>query len=159
MENRTDNQVEDILDFIKCKWQLSIEEDDVLESILYLFSARKNNEIKQIEYLINDETEELFKTLNDREVIDYVTENWKFVASDDESGLEDALDDLNFKWIDKVTNTEMIKSLEDDGWTVEYDYKYPKHQADIVTQSQLEEMTEKFLNLSVQERDNLIKSM
>jgi glutamyl-tRNA reductase len=157
MENRTDNQVYEILDFIKYKWQLSIEEDDVLESILYLFSARKNNEIKQIEYLINDETEELFKTLNDREVIDYVTENWKFVASDDESGLEDALKDLNYDFSEQIDLDKHIEIVEDHGYVVTE--LRVKHQADIVTQSQLEEMTEKFLNLSTQERDNLIKNM
>ena len=108
---------------------------------------------------MNDETEELLELLNDREVINYVTENWNFIASDDESGLEDALEDLKFNWSSKITDADMIKSLEEDGWSVKYDYKYPKHQGDIVTQSDLEEMTELFLNLSQQKRSEITNNL
>lgn len=40
-----------------------------------------------------------------------------------------------------------------------YDFFYNYRDLDITTKTQLEEMTEKFLNLSIQERDNLIKNM
>ena len=79
--------------------------------------------------------------------------------SDDESDLVDALKDLNFRWIDKVSDEDMIKSLEDDGWNVTMDDFYPRHQADIVTQSDLEEMTELFLNLSQQKRSEIINNL
>ena len=159
MESRKPKDTEDILEFVKSKWKLSIQEFDVLESVLDIFQAGKNTEVKKVEHLLNDETEELLELLNDREVINYVTENWNFIASDDESGLEDALEDLKFNWSSKITDADMIKSLEEDGWSVKYDYKYPKHQGDIVTQSDLEEMTELFLNLSQQKRSEIINNL
>ena len=159
MESRKPKDTEDILEFVKSKWKLSIQEFDVLESVLDIFQAGKNTEVKKVEHLLNDEIEELLELLNDREVINYVTENWNFIASDDESGLEDALEDLKFNWSSKITDADMIKSLEEDGWSVKYDYKYPKHQGDIVTQSDLEEMTELFLNLSQQKRSEIINNL
>ena len=48
MENRKLKDVEDILDFIKSKWQLSILEEDTIDSVLNLFSAQKAREIAQL---------------------------------------------------------------------------------------------------------------
>ena len=159
MVNRKQIDLEKFKEEIDRVWSLSLIEKGVLESFLELFLAGKNTEIKKVEHLLNDETEELLELLNDREVINYVTENWDFIASDDESDLVDALDILNFDWSSKITDADMIKSLEEDGWSVKYDYKYPKHQGDIVTQSDLEEMTELFLNLSQQKRSEIINNL
>ena len=159
MINRKQVELDRFKEEIDREWKLSIVEQEVLESFLELFLSGKNTEIKKVEHLLNDETEELLKLLNDREVINYVTENWNFIASDDESDLVDALDNLNFDWSSKITDADMINSLEEDGWSVKYDYKYPKHQGDIVTQSDLEEMTELFLNLSQQKRNEMINKM
>ena len=159
MINRKQVELDRFKEEIDRVWKLSIVEQDVLCSFLNLFLAGKNTEIKKVEHLINDETEELLKLLNDREVLDYAIDLGGFIASDDESGLVDALDDLNFEWIEKVTDTDMIKSLEDDGWNVTMDDIYPRHQADIVTQSDLEEMTELFLNLSQQKRNEMINNL
>lgn len=160
MENRKPKQVTDVIDYIKYNfWNLTIREEDILDSVLILFSAQKIKELNKVEHLVNNETERLLKLLNDREVIDYVTENWKFIAHDDEDGLEEALDDLDFNWIEKVTDTDMINSLKNDGWSVEYDYNYPKHQNDIVTQSDLEEMTELFLKADFSKRQEIINTL
>lgn len=159
MKNRTSKQVSDIMDFVLEKWDLSINEEELLDSLLFLFSERDIEKQRQLTHLVNDETEEVLKLLNDREVIDYVTENWNFIASDDEYGLEEALDDLGFNWIEKVTDTDMINYLENDGWSVEYDHKYPKHQNDIITCMQIQEMTDLFLNLSPQKREEIINTL
>ena len=156
---RKQNEIDKFIEFIDREWKLSIVEQEVLDSFLNLFLAGKNTEIKKVEHLLNYETEELLKLLNDREVIDYAIDLGGFIASDDESGLEDALEDLKFNCSSKITDADMIKSLEEDGWSVKYDYKYPKHQGDIVTQSDLEEMTELFLNLSQQKRSEIINNL
>ena len=52
MENRTNKQVTDIIDHIKDVWQLSLNEEDLLDSVLILFSAQKTEKLKQIEYLL-----------------------------------------------------------------------------------------------------------
>ena len=159
MINRKQIELDRFKEEIDRVWSLSLIEKEVLESFLELFLAGKNTEIKRVEHLLNDEIEELLELLNDREVINYVTENWDFISPEDESDLVDALDNLNFDWSSKITDADMINSLEEDGWSVKYDYKYPKHQGDIVTQSDLEEMTELFLNLSQQKRNEMINKM
>ena len=159
MVNRKQIELDRFKEEIDRVWSLSLIEKEVLESFLELFLAGKNTEVKKVEHLLNDETGELLELLNDREVINYVTENWDFISPEDESDLVDALDNLNFDWSSKITDADMIKSLEEDGWSVKYDYKYPKHQGDIVTQSDLEEMTELFLNLSQQKRSEIINNL
>ena len=158
MINRKQVELDRFKEDINRVWKLSIVEQEVLESFLELFLAGKNHEIKKVEHLLNDETEELLNLLNDREVLDYAIDLGGFIASDDESGLEEALDDLKFNWIEKVTDTDMIKSLEDDGWNVTMDDFYPRHQADIITQSQLEELTDLFLLADLNKRQEIINS-
>ena len=159
MTNRKQIELDRFKEEIDRVWKLSIVEQDVLCSFLNLFLAGKNTEIKKVEHLLNDETEELLEMLNDRIVLDYAIDLGGFIASDDEDGLEEALDDLKFNWVGKVTDTDMIKSLENDGWNVTMDDFYPRHQDDIVTQSDLEEMTELFLNLSQQKRSEMINNL
>ena len=158
MINRKQIELDRFKEEIDRVWKLSIVEQDVLCSFLELFLAGKNTEIKKVEHLLNDETEELLEMLNDRIVLDYAIDLGGFIASDDESGLEEALDDLKFNWIEKVTDTDMIKSLEDDGWNVTMDDFYPRHQADIITQSQLEELTDLFLSADLNKRQEIINS-
>ena len=159
MVNRKQIELERFLEDINKTWQLSTVEQDVLDSLFNLLLAGKNTEIKKIEYLLNDEIEDLLKLLNDREVIDHVTENWDFIASDDEDGLEEALDKLNFNWVEKISDTDMIDSLQNDGWSVTMNTVYPRYKDDIVTQSNLHEMTYLFLNLSPQKRGEIINSL
>ena len=157
MINRKQVELDRFKEEIDRVWSLSLIEKEVLESFLELFLAGKNTEIKKVEHLLNDETEELLELLNDREVINYVTENWNFIASDDESGLVDALDDLKYDFCEKLDLDEHIEIVEDHGYNVTE--LRVKHQADIVTQSDLEEMTELFLNLSQQKRSDVINNL
>ena len=53
MENRKYKDTEDILEFVKSKWKLSIQEETVLEGILHNFSAQNKEEIDKLDYLIN----------------------------------------------------------------------------------------------------------
>lgn len=158
MEIRNNKQVTDIIDYVLDTWDLTVNEEELLDSVLLTFSAQNIEKQKQLTHLINDETEELLEMLNDRIVLDYAIDLGGFLASDDEDGLEEALDDLKFNWVGKVTDTDMIKSLEDDGWNVTMDDFYPRHQADIVTQSDLEELTSNFLSADFNKRDLILKS-
>lgn len=49
MENRKPKDTEDILEFVKSKWKLSLQEFDVLESVLDFFQAGDKKEIDKIE--------------------------------------------------------------------------------------------------------------
>ena len=96
MINRKQIELDRFKEEIDRVWSLSLNEKEVLDSFLELFLAGKNTEIKKVEHLLNDETEELLELLNDREVLDYAIDLGGFIASDDESGLVDALDDLKY---------------------------------------------------------------
>lgn len=159
MVNRKQIELERFLEDINKTWKLSIMEHGVLNDVFNLLLAGKNTEIKKVENLLNDETEELLKLLNDREVIDYVTETWDFIASNDEDGLEEALDKLNFNFVEKISDTDMIDSLKNDGWSVTMNTVYPRYKDDIVTQSNLLEMTDLFLNLSLQKQNEIINNL
>ena len=157
MINRKQIELDRFKEDISKTWQLSVVENSTLESFLELFLAGKNTEIKKVEHLLNDETEELLELLNDREVLDYAIDLGGFIASDDESGLVDALDDLKYDFSEKLDLDEHIEIVEDHGYNVTE--LRVKHQADIVTQSDLEEMTELFLNLSQQKRSEIINNL
>lgn len=154
MELRNNKQVTDIIDHIKDVWQLSIQEEDVLDSLLILFSAQKTEKLKQVEYLLEDEINSLLGRLNDREIIEYCSEELGMVSSDDEDDLVEALDDLNYNWIDKVDEDEMINYLEENGYAIDIDNYLPQN---IVEESQFSEWTGLFNKLSVQERENILK--
>ena len=53
----------------------------------------------------------------------------------------------------------MIDSLKNDGWYVTMDTVYPIYKYDIVTQSNLHEMTYLFLNLSPQKQNEIINNL
>lgn len=154
MKLRNNRQVADIIDHIKDVWQLSIQEEDVLDSLLVLFSAQKIQKIKEIEYLVNDEIDSLLGTLNDKEVIEYCSEELDMISSDDEDDLVKALNNLKYNWIDQVDEDEMINYLEKNGYMVdELIYQ------NIVEESQFSEWNELFNQLTMQQRDLYINQI
>lgn len=153
MENK---DVEDILEFIKSKWKLSIEEEDTLDSVLNLFLEGNNTEINKIENLLNDETEDLLRLLNDREVIEYVTENYNFIASDDESGLVDALHDLDYDFSEKISLEDHIEIVEDHGYQV---LEVKNSYKDIVSQAMAHQWMELFEEMTMQQRELYINQI
>ena len=156
MESRKPKDTEDILEFIKSKWKLTLQEFDVLESVLNLFLAGKNTEVKKVEHLLNDETEELLELLNDREVLDYAIDLGGFIASDDESGLVDALDDLKYDFSEKLDLDEHIEIVEDHGYSV---LEVKDCYKDIVSQAMAKEWLELFESMTMQQRELYINQI
>ena len=156
MVNRKQIDLEKFKEEIDRVWSLSLIEKGVLESFLELFLAGKNTEIKKVEHLLNDETEELLELLNDREVINYVTENWDFIASDDESGLVDALDDLKYDFSEQLGLEEHIEIVEDNGYQV---LEAKDSYKDIVSQAMAQEWMELFEEMTMQQRDLYINQI
>ena len=129
-------------------WKLSIVEQDVLDSFLNLFLAGKNTEIKKVEHLLNDETEELLLLLNDGEIREYAEDCLDMIDKDDCEECDDCKD------LDDYDDDDLLDecSRRDLKWE---DYE----RIDIVTQSDLYEMTELFLNLSPQKRNEVINNL
>ena len=157
MENRKQKHVTDIIKHVEDNyWKLTLQEFDVLESVLNLFLAGENTEIKKAEHLLNNETEELLKLLNDREVLDYAIDLGGFIASDDESGLVDALDDLKYDFSEQLGLEEHIEIVEDNGYQV---LETKDSYKDIVSQSMAQEWMELFEEMTMQQRDLYINQI
>ena len=158
MRDRNEAQAEQILEYINNLWKLSIEESEVLESVLNLFSAQKTTEIKQLDYLLNDEIETLLKTLNDREIIDFACDELGMIPEDDEDSMIDALKDLHFDFTSQVSDSDMISSLEADGWNVSME-DYETYRSNITTDLQMEEMKKIFYDLDFISREKILEQI
>lgn len=160
MELRNNKQVTDIIDHIKDVWQLSLNEEDLLDSLLILFSAQKTEKLKQIEYLVNEEDLDLLETLHQRDIEDYACRHFDMISKNDRYDLVGALKDLKFDFLEEVTDTEMIEALEEDGWYVSLDNSYTNNNNNnIVEESQFNEWTELFNQLTIQQRELYINQI
>lgn len=156
MINRKQIELDRFKKEINKVWSLSVIEDKVLTSFFNLFLAGENKKIKQIEHLLDDEVYELLESLNERLIINFAVDDLDLIEKEDESGLEDALDDLDFKWISKVNCNDMVKYLKIEGYSVEEE---SKEVYNIVTNMQLEEMTELFLSADNNKREEVINKL
>ena len=104
----------------------------------------------------HDETEDLLRLLNDREVIEYVTENYNFIASDDESGLVDALHDLDYDFSEKISLEDHIEIVEDHGYQV---LEVKDSYKDIVSQAMAHQWMELFEEMTMQQRELYINQI
>lgn len=143
MEIRKEKELEDILNFIKDTWRLSIIEEDILESFLYCFLGGEKEVLEKIEHLLNEETEELLLLLNDGEIAKYAEDYLDMVGEDD---IEDE------KTIDEFDDDELLDECDRRGLNSD-------DNLNIVLESQLEELKNLFLNLSFAEQNNLIEKL
>ena len=156
MENRKPKDVEDILEFVKAKWKLSLQEFDVLESVLDFFQAGDKKEIGKIEHLVNDETEKLLSLLSSYEIENYATEEFNLVSATDEGDLIEALNDLNYDFSEKLSLEEHIEIVEDHGYQV---LEVKDSYGDIVSQAMAHQWMELFENMTMQQRDLYINQI
>lgn len=156
MENRKPKDTENILEFVKSKWKLSLQEFDVLESVLDFFQAGDKREIDKIEHLVNDETEKLLNLLSSYEIENYATEEFNLVSATDEGDLVDALNDLNFDFSEKLSLEKHIEIVEDHGYQV---LEVKESYRDIVSQAMAHQWMELFENMTMQQRDLYINQI
>ena len=149
MESRKQKDVEDILDFIKSKWKLSLVEEDVLDSVLLSFSAQKIEEIDKIKYLVNDEIRQLLHVLNDYEIIDYAQDYLNMI---DESDVEEC---DNCTDLEEYSDDELLDECDRRDLKLEVDTDY----RDIVSQAMAQEWMELFENMTMQQRDLYINQI
>ena len=156
MENRKPKDTEDILEFVKSKWKLSIQEFDVLESVLDIFQAGDKREIDKIEHLVNEKTEKLLSLLSSYEIQNYATEEFNLVSATDEGDLVDALNDLNYDFSEKLSLGEHIEIVEDNGYQV---LETKDSYKDIVSQAMAHQWMELFEEMTMQQRDLYINQI
>ena len=156
MKNRKPKDTEDILEFVKSKWKLTLQEFDVLESILDIFQASDKREIDKIEHLVNDETEKLLNLLSSYEIENYATEEFNLVSATDEGDLVDALEELGYNFSEKVSLEEHIEIVEDHGYQV---LETKDSYKDIVSQAMAHQWMELFEEMTMQQRDLYINQI
>ena len=156
MTNRKPKDTEDILEFVKSKWKLSIQEFDVLESVLDIFQAGKNTEVKKVEHLLNDETEELLSLLSSYEIENYACEQFDLISKKWEGDLVDALEELGYNFSEKVSLEEHIEIVEDHGYQV---LETKDSYKDIVSQAMAHQWMELFEEMTMQQRDLYINQI
>ena len=156
MENRKYKDVKDILDFIKSKWKLSLVEEDVLDSVLNVFSAQNKKEIEKIEHLINDETEELLSLLSSYEIENYACEEFDLISKKWEGDLVDALHDLDYDFSEKISLEDHIEIVEDHGYQV---LEVKNSYKDIVSQAMAHQWMELFEEMTMQQRELYINQI
>lgn len=64
MKNRNNRHIENTIDEIAYHWNLSINEEEILNSFLNMLKDGDVNKLKQVEYLLNGEYKELFLSLS-----------------------------------------------------------------------------------------------
>ena len=156
MENRKYKDTEDILEFVKSKWKLSIQEETVLEGILRNFFAQNKEEIDKLDYLINDETELLLNLLSSYEIENYACEQFDLISKKWEGDLVDALHDLDYDFSEKISLEDHIEIVEDHGYQV---LETKDSYKDIVSQAMAHQWMELFEEMTMQQRDLYINQI
>lgn len=156
MENRKYKDTEDILEFVKSKWKLSIQEETVLEGILRNFYAQNKEEIDKLDYLINDETELLLNLLSSYKIENYACEQFDLISKKWEGDLVDALHDLDYDFSEKISLEDHIEIVEDHGYQV---LETKDSYKDIVSQAMAHQWMELFEEMTMQQRDLYINQI
>ena len=156
MTNRKPKDTEDILEFVKSKWKLTLQEFDVLESILDIFQASDKREIDKIAHLVNDETEKLLNLLSSYEIENYACEQFDLISKKWEGDLVDALHDLDYDFSEKISLEDHIEIVEDHGYQV---LETKDSYKDIVAQAMAQEWMELFEEMTMQQRDLYINQI
>ena len=156
MENRKYKDTEDILEFVKSKWKLSIQEETVLEGILHNFLSQNKEEIDKLDYLINDETELLLNLLSSYEIENYACEQFDLISKKWEGDLVDALHDLDYDFSEKISLEDHIEIVEDHGYQV---LETKDSYKDIVSQAMAHQWMKLFEEMTMQQRDLYINQI
>ena len=156
MENRKYKDTEDILEFVKSKWKLSIQEETVLEGILHNFLSQNKEEIDKLDYVINDETELLLNLLSSYEIENYACEQFDLISKKWEGDLVDALHDLDYDFSEKISLEDHIEIVEDHGYQV---LETKDSYKDIVSQAMAHQWMKLFEEMTMQQRDLYINQI
>ena len=139
MTNRTANQLQKFKEFIDKEWKLSIAEEDFLDTILNLILTQDSKKAGEfLENYLSEEWEEVLEVVPDSQIESYASYNLDMIESSDckDKSLEDYDD-------------EEIKEEYLDRFDI-------VHASDIVSDMNLEEMSDLFLSFSPQKQQNVI---
>ena len=141
MTIRKEKQLLGFKELINREWQLSIDEDELLENILEIFRTRDLKKQEQLSYIPFDDVKELLKTLDDYDIQRYAETHLDMVDDDDCDCDEE----------------KTIEDFDDNEIKEEYFYRFDvAGSLDIISDMHLEEMTELFLSFSPQKQQDIL---
>ncbi|MGB4898938.1 MAG: hypothetical protein WBP57_11015 [Ignavibacteria bacterium] len=148
MTNRTNKKLEEFKELIDRDWQLSLEEDEFLDSVLNLLLSRETKKAAEIvNFFYSEEWENLLELIPDRQIRYYAERDLNMIDEDD----CDCEEQLTLEDFD---NEELIAEIYDRGYTTFYQHT---SKSNIITDMNLSEMNELFLSLLPQKQLEIIK--
>ena len=163
MVNRKEKQLQEFKELINRDWQLSLDEDEFLDSVLNLLLSRETKKAAEIvNFFYSEEWENLLELIPDREIEYYAEKELGMITSDEGKTLDDFsereivdyLKDEYFDFIDEVEEEEMINHLENKGYYVS-DERAISNDYDYVDSCLFEDIVSVFDSLSVFDRQKL----
>ena len=143
MVNRREKQLQEFKELINRDWQLSLDEDEFLDSVLNLLLSRETKKAAEIvNFFYSEEWDSLLELIPENPIKNYAEFHYDMIDEGD-------------------CDCDEEKTLEDfDDWDIkeEYSERFGKKEAlDIITEMHLKEMTDLFLSFSPQKQDDIIK--
>ena len=139
MTNRTNKKLQEFKELINRDWQLSLDEDEFLDSVLNLLLSRETKKAAEIINLFySEEWESLLDMIPDYYISNYTSFNLNMIEEGD-------------------CEVKSLEDFDDDEIKEEYFDRFDiVHSGDIVTDMNLEEMSELFLSFSPQKQQDII---
>lgn len=149
----TNRKTKDILENITKEWELSLNETDILEQIVYVFKERDLKTLKRIESVIEEDYRSLLKMIPDNLLFNFAVDNFNLVDASDSDDLIDALKELNYDFLNEIDDDDLLERASDLGYTL------IEEETNITLDSQREELLEAFDRLDFAQREQLIKQI
>ena len=139
MVNRREKQLQEFKELINRDWQLSLEEDEFLDSVLNLLLSRETKKAAEIvNFFYSEEWENLLDMIPDYYISNYASFNLNMIEEGD-------------------CEVKSLEDFDDDEIKEEYFDRFDiVHSGDIVTDMNLEDMSELFLSFSPQKQQDII---
>ena len=139
MVNRREKQLQEFKELINRDWQLSLDEDEFLDSVLSLLLSRETKKAAEIvNFFYSEEWENLLDMIPDYYISNYASFNLNMIEKGD-------------------CEVKSLEDFDDDEIKEEYFDRFDiVHSGDIVTDMNLEEMSELFLSFSPQKQQDII---
>ena len=143
MTNRTNKKVEEFKELINRDWQLTLDEDEFLDSVLNLLLSRETKKAAEIvNFFYAEQWEDLLELIPENPIKNYAEFHYDMIDEGD-------------------CDCDEEKTLEDfDDWDIKEEYSErfgTKEALDIITEMNLSEMTDLFLSFSPQKQLEIVK--
>ena len=139
MINRKEKELQKFKELINKEWKLSLQEEDFLDTILNLILTQDSKKVSEfLESYLSEDWEEVLELVPDSQIESYASFNLNMIEEGD-------------------CEVKSLEDFDDDEIKEEYFDRFDiVHSGDIVTDMNLEEMSELFLSFSPQKQQDII---